>query len=893
MPPKENKFYPPQWASRFLEWYCNPGLLEEIHGDAYELFNRLAQTNKTKADLYFVWNVIRFFRWRNIKWSRRKPVTNQSLTLIDMLSNYFIIGWRNLIKNKLHLALNILGLSIGISACLVIYSIASFELSFNKQVPDGDRIYHIYTSYSGAFNGTNSGVPTAMQTLVKSDFTGLQDIAAFYTYSAKVTVPEKNGKKDFGEQITLAIVDAGYFNLVPYQWIEGNTQTSLTKPFQVVLTEDKAKLYFGTTDFKRVIGQEVHYHDSLVLNVSGIVKPLPYNADFNFTDFISVSTIDKSFLKEAGMQPNDWESTSGSSQLFVKLGINTSPGTLQRQLSIANDKYKAMQKEQSFKVEFKIQPLSDLHFNSDLGIFDGGGEPGNRKTLSILSLVAAMLLLIACINFINLETAHAATRAKEVGVRKVLGSSRPQLIYHFLTQSLLLTFFATLVSLAIAKISLLLFSDFIPNGVGLNLFSETTLLFMLGIIAIIGFVAGSYPAFVMSSFLPALALKNQVYLNSTQSRTAFLRQTLITFQFAFAQVLIIATIVVISQINFMTHRDLGFDKEAIIHFHAPGFERPEKRFTLKNELESIPEIDNISLSNSTPSSQSQMSGVMINKTDAGEQKTNVYRKQGDENYIPLYNIKVIAGRNLMPSDSIFQIVINQTYLKELNLTPEQAIGKEVWSRNKPYTIVGVVKDFNTLSLHVGFQPVMLSKGKMTYEFNVKLRRDAANDFKTAISKIEGKWKKVFPDARFEYDFLDQTIANFYKTEEKISKLTALAMTIAIIICCLGLFGLVSFTANQRTKEIGIRKVLGATINNIILLLSTDFIKLVVIAFIIAAPIAYLASMKFLDGYAFHMQLEWELFAMAGCASIVLAFVTVSYRAVKAATANPVDSLRNE
>ncbi len=814
-----------------------------------------------------------------------------------MLRNYFTIAWRSLINNKLYTIINTLGLTVGVSSCLVIYLIVSFELSFNKGVPAGDRIYRIYSNFSGAFEGTNCGVNTGVQAFVKEQFTGLENAAAFYTYGGKVTIAEKD-KKDFEDQNFIAIVDPTYFNLIEgYTWVEGSATTSLTKPFQVVLTEEKAKKYFGTDDVSTMMGKEIRYNDSLIVSVSGIVKSLPYRTDFEFTDFISFSTIEKNFLKKS-IRMNNWESTNSSSQLFVKLDNSTTLQKLESQLTKANAKYNEHEgnKNEAFKIDYRLQPLSDLHFNSTLGIFDGSRPAAHKSTLSTLTIVAILLLLIAAINFINLETAQAVKRAKEVGVRKVLGSSRFQLMSHFLAQSILLTFFAVLLSLPLAELGLRFFHDFVPPGVTLQLTDIYTLVFLVGIVFAVGILAGLYPAFFLSSFLPALALKNQAHINSSQTRTTYLRKALIVFQFSFAQALIIGTLVLISQINFMLTKDLGFNKDSIIHFNTLWFENESKRVVLKTELERIPEVAELSMCSSSPSDFGYSSMVLDFKSGKEEIHTNVYRKFGDENYIPLYDIKIIAGRNLLPTDSMREIIVNESYLKELHLTPDEAIGKEIWQEKNAYPIVGVVKDFHTSSLQFGYQPVFMANEKSSlYGFSIKLtaNKNGTTNYQGAIAKIEKAWNKVYPDRKFEYKFVDEKINSFYQTEQRMSKLTTTAMTIAIIICSLGLFGLVSYTSIQRTKEIGIRKVMGATVNNIVLLLSKDFLFLVIMAFVVAAPVAYYGADKFLSDYAFHTDIKWYLFALAGCASILLAFVTVSYQAIKAAVSNPVDSLRSE
>ncbi len=818
-----------------------------------------------------------------------------------MIRNYFTIAWRSLVNNPMHTAINVFGLTIGVSSCLVIYLIVSYELSFNRQTPDGDRIFRIYSNFSGAYEGTNSGVTTGAQAMVKEQINGLENVAAFHEYGGKVTITDSEGKKDFEDQSDGIIADPDYFKLIQgYEWLVGSAERSLSKPNQVVLTNEKAIKYFGTSDFLKIIGKEIRYNDSLVLSVSGIIKPLRYRSDFRFNHFISYATIENSFLKKSSIQPNTWNSTNGSAQLFVKLSEKTSRSVLENQLKKVDEKYKASNKNDAFGgtfvVDYRLQPLSDLHFNSSLAIFNGSSSRAHKSTLSTMSIVAALLLLIAAINFINLETAQAVKRAKEVGVRKVLGSSRFQLVAHFLTQSILLTFIAVLLSLPLAELGLLFFSDFVPVGVSLNIIEPTTLLFLISVIIVVGILSGMYPAFVLSSFLPALALKNQAYINSANTRSAYLRKTLIVFQFGVAQLLIIGTLVIITQINFMLNKDLGFKKDAVIHFETPWFEKEGKRFVLKNEFQQLPEVAEISMCSSAPSDNGYNSNVLVYKNGKEEISTNVFRKFGDENYIPLYDIKIIAGRNLLPADSMREVIVNETYLKELNLTPSEAIGKEIWEGNKPYPIVGVVKDFHMSSLQQGLLPIYMANDKNSlYSFSVKLptKGKGSTNFQESIAKIEMAWKKVYPETKFEYEFVDDITRNFYEAEQKMSKLASTAMVIAIIICCLGLFGLASYTSIQRTKEIGIRKVLGATVNNIVLLLSTDFLKLVVIAFVIAAPLAYFGAEKFLQEYAFHAAIGWQLFVFAGVASIALAFITVSYQAIKAALTNPVESLRSE
>jgi len=808
-----------------------------------------------------------------------------------MLQNYFIIAWRSLVNNKLHSIINVFGLTVGVSSCLVIYLIVQFELSFNKQIPDADRIFRVYSTQVGQFPYTTKGIEVSVRTAIKEQVTGLENVVAASTYSAKVTVPEN--KTDFEPQEKILITEPDYFKLIHgYEWIEGSPETSLTKPMQVVLTDEKVKKYFGTNDFKSVIGREIYYEDSLVLFVSGVVRPLHYRTDFDFTDFISLATVKKSFLKNNF----DADGTSSSNLLFIKKSVATDFSSLEAQLQKVSERFDEINKKENGKTVHRLQPLHDLHYNSELGIFDSSRDPAHKGTLTTLSIVAIFLLLIAAINFINLETAQAAKRAREVGVRKVLGSTRSQLMWHFLVQSIFLSGVAVVLAIPLTQIGLVFFSDFVPSGVSLDFTEPSLVLFFAGIILIVGVLAGTYPAFVLSSFLPALALKNQAYISSAKTRTAYLRKGLIVFQFAFAQLLIIGTMVVISQIKFMLAKDLGFKKDAIIYFNTPTGEKEDKQMTLKGELSRIPESAEISLCSAPPSANGYYSVLLTYKTGKEEIKSEVYMKFGDEKYVPLYGIEIIAGRNLIPADKGQGVIINETYLKELHLAPNEAIGKEIRRGKLTYSIVGVSKDFHTASLRNSIKPVLITESPdLMRRFSIKLSAIGNNgkNFQEGISKIETAWKKVYPEKEFKYTFVDETVRNFYETEQRMSKLTATAMTMAIIICCLGLFGLVSFTVIQRTKEIGIRKVLGAAVSNIVLMLSSDFLKLVCLAFIIAAPIAYYASQYFLEGYAFRFDLGWRLFASAGIASLILAFFTVCYHATKSAMGNPVDSLRSE
>lgn len=810
-----------------------------------------------------------------------------------MLKNYLTIAWRTLLKNRLYTAINVFGLTVGISSCLVIYLIVSYELSFNTAIPDAERIYRVYTSFSGVFDGTNRGVSTAVQGAVTDQFTGLDVASAFHTFSTTVKIPAANGDKLFEGQNGIAFVSSAYFDLLSdYKWLSGSAKV-LNEPGKIVLTESQARKYFGSSLPEEVIGQTVFYQDSLSLMVAGIVQPPAGINDFHFTDFVSKSTTESSFLKQR-FPVEDWESTNSSAQLFVKLSAQSSVEAINQQLGRLDEEHKKKSPNLDWIQRYKLQPLADLHYDGELGIFDGSRPAAHLSTLTILSFVAAILLVLASINFINLETAQAVRRAKEVGIRKVLGSSRWQLIRHFLLQSFLLTLVAVVVAIPVAELGLIFFNDFVPQGVGLDLLSEGTIIFLTSVIVLVGLFSGMYPAFVLSSFLPALALKNFAYINSSNSRSAYLRKGLIVFQFASAQLLIIGTLVVVSQIQYMLNKDLGFDREAVIHINTP-WKDGDKRLTFRNEIQRLAGVQQFSMCQSPPATNGFSSNGLTYKNGNEEVKTSAIMKFGDPNYLQVYNIKLLVGRNLAPNHDK-EILVNEALLHDMGIPLDEAIGKEIIQNKTTFIIVGVVKNFHIFTLHAPFKPIYInSKEEGLYGFSIKLPLgpDGSRSFAQTIASIERVWQQVYPDRKFEYTFVDETVRNFYHAERKMSKLAGTATGIAIIISCLGLFGLASYSSIQRSKEVGIRKVMGATVNNIVMLLSSDFLKLVVIAFVISAPVAWWAAERFLDDYAFHFNLRSPLFIGAGLFSMILAFVTVSYQALKTAWTNPVHSLRTE
>jgi putative ABC transport system permease protein len=818
-----------------------------------------------------------------------------------MFKNYFLIAVRNFWRNKIFSVINMAGLAIGISAALVIYLIVHYEFSFDKFEKNSDRIYRVVTVTKSA--GTPfflSGVPSPLSEAVSKEIPGIEATVPFYQYYGEnVTIPNNNAGKSyiFKNQSGLIFADSKYFNLLPYQWLAGSPKTALNEPSKVVLSEERARTYFPSANFTDIIGKQIIYNDSVIITVSGVVKKLDQNTDFIFKEFISLSTISNSGLKSDYSQDN-WGAISSSSQLFIRLAGGNTVNKVEAELKTLLKKYnKDSNKDENNTAVFRLQPLNDLHFNQVYGTF--GDHSAHKPTLYGLLAVALFLLLLGCINFINLTTAQASQRAKEIGIRKTMGSLKWQLMFQSLSETFFITFLATLLSVVLTPLLLKMFNDFIPKDLHFELFHQTSILFFLvALVIAVSILSGFYPAVILTKYNPVLVLKNQVYAGTSTTRKSFLRKSLTIFQFFIAQVFIIATMITVKQINYITNTDLGFKKDAIISFYTPhnwnNFSKPDnKHLTLLNELKSIPGIGMVSLGQDVPASSGESGRSMTYKDGKKEIETEVETKTGDTNYLKLYQIKLLAGRNVQQSDTTKEYIINETYLHILGFQrPEDIINKNIDGR----PVIGVIADFHSHSLHEMIKPmVFFSQMKYSGTFHIALKaKDVERtSWTTTISKIEKAYKKIYPGEEFNYQFFDESIAKFYISEQNISRLLKWATGLTIFISCLGLLGLVIYTTSQRRKEIGVRKVLGASVSQIVSLLSTDFIKLVALAFIIAVPLAWWAMHKWLEDFAYRTSFSWWIFALSGALMIAVALLTLSIQTIRSANANPVKSLRTE
>ena len=813
-----------------------------------------------------------------------------------MLKNHLKIAWRNILRNKIPSIVNILGLSLGICACIVIYIITSFEFSFDSFHPDKKQIYRVM---AGVTEKTGdklhfAKIPPVLMINARNNLSGMETLAGVIPYNAKISVADgDNPSKQFEGRIngtnylTTVITEQHYFSIFKYKWLAGSAGSALDEPLTAVLTQSRAQQYFGRVSPDKMIGRRIVYDDSIIVSVTGIVKDWDKNTDLAFTDFISFSTIQSSFLKNK-INTDSWKQNAMSAWVFTKITNGEKPSQVAAQLNdLVRDNA-----DNDIKLTLKLEPISEMHF--DAAIIENPIRTAHKPTLYTLVAIALFILFLAIINFINLSTAQSIQRVKEIGVRKVLGSNRTNLIFQFLAETFLLSLFAVLIALLLVNPVLALFRSFIPNGISFHLFEVSTGLVLLTIILTTTLLAGFYPAKVLSSYLPVFTLKGR----GTQpgGEKWMIRKGLIVFQFTVSFVFIIGSIAIAKQLSYLQNKELGFKADAIVIIETPRGDSMNKISVLNQELKQINGIDKTAMQWLPPMTDNPRE--MKLKFKATDQK-DFWVKQvaGDENYISLYEIKLLAGRNVSKSDTVNEFVINESLAKLLDdKDPTASIGKTLYWNDKPFPVVGLVADFHTKSLHDEITPsCIINRRDRQAVIAVKLAslRKKAGMIKKTLSSIENTWKQIYPAGTFKYRFYDESLELLYEKDQQTAKLVNVATAVTIFISCIGLFGLAFFTAERRTREISIRKILGATTINIAAMLSKDFVLLAVIGLFIASPIAWYFSVQWLESFAYRINFSWWMILLAGVAVILITLITVTFQAIRAAIGNPVMNLRTE
>jgi putative ABC transport system permease protein len=810
--------------------------------------------------------------------------------VITMFRSYFKIAFRNLWRNKAFSAINILGLAIGIATCLIIMLFVNNELSYDRFNKKADRMVRVF--FQGMMAGqkmNESNVMPPVAHTLKTDFPEVEEATRIRDFGTPRLV---YGDKSFRED-KFAFVDSNFFQVFTLPLIEGDVKTALLEPNSILITKDVAQKYFGNTD---PIGKVIRFKDgkNAACKVTGVIEKVPVNSHFHFDIFASMSGLGES--KEA-----TWMSSNFFTYLVLQKGYDYT--LLEAKLPGVVEKYMGPQLLQAMgitlsefrkkgnNISFHLQKLTDIHLHSD---FPGDLSPtGDIRYVYIFGAIALFMLLIACINFMNLSTAGASKRSREVGIRKVLGSLKLELVRQFLLESILITALALLLSIVFIYLALPVFNDIAGQNLDIS-FADHPLLApgLLLFILLTGIIAGSYPAFYLSSFKPAAVLKGKFV---SGKGNIGLRSGLVVFQFFISIVLIVSTTVVYQQLSFIQNKKLGYDKDQVMIINNTWMLNKYQE-AFRRELVNDSRVASVSSSGYLPAGPSNNNNFFVYPGDQSDQIVKTIRYDVDENYIPTLGIQMLSGRNFSKEFATENaaVILNEAAASAFGWG-EKSVGHFVSSNTNSgekvtYHIVGIIKDFHFRSLHERISPLVMRYSPDPGTLIVKLKtRNIAG--LTAI--LRKRWSEYGAEEPMSYSFLDERYNNTYQSEQKIGLILGFFAGLTIFVACLGLFGLARFTAEQRTKEIGIRKVLGATVTDVTALLSKDFLKLVVIAFVIASPIAWYMMNKWLQDFAYKIDISWWIFALAAFLSVLITLVTVSFQSITAALANPVDSLRSE
>jgi putative ABC transport system permease protein len=811
-----------------------------------------------------------------------------------MIKNYFKIGLRNLIRHKSHTVLNISGLAVGIAAGLVLFTIVKYELSYDRFQPNYKHIYHIASERRTA-EGTDygEGVPFPAYDALRLEFPQAITSAMYWNNNSQVTVLEPKDQnaasnKKFIEETGVFFSDPQFFSVFQYRWLAGSAD-ALKQPDMAVVTKKVAEKYFG--HWQQAMGGLLKLDNTATVKIAGILDNIPSNTDFPLAVVASYETL-KSYPDVYGYR-TDWGNVRSDFESFMQLPPNVKPETINRQLIAFSNKHVNTNPKDIQKVFYFLRPLSDIHFNTQISNF--GDHVTSKTTLWTLSLIGVFIILMACINFINLTTAQAVGRSKEIGIKKVLGSNRKQLFWQMMGETAVIVAAAIVLAVVMASVCLPYIKHIASIDETLSLLNTSTVLFIISAGIIVAIMAGIYPSLILSGFKPILALKNKI--TSAKVGSISLRRGLVITQFAISQVLIISTIVAVSQMNYVKHADLGFNKDAVLILNSNVDSSVNVRQTaFKQTLLTISGVRAVSFSSDVPSSESNNSGSFAYDHMPLE-NFDLFRKFGDEDYFKTYGLQIIAGRPYTRSDTLREVVVNETLVRKLGIKdPNEILGHEILAarigaRQIWCPVVGVVKDFKTNSLREVVKPTVIGQRNKRYFYTgIKL---LTNNLSETLAEIEKKWNQTFPEFVYAPTFMDERINNFYKQENQLSLLYKFFAAIAILISCLGLYGLISFMSEQKTKEVGIRKVLGASVTNIIYLFSKEFTILIIIAFVLAAPLAYYMMSKWLNNFAFRINIGVLVFVVAIVTSVIISWITVGYKSIQAAVANPVKSLRTE
>ncbi len=859
---------PPHLPLRFFRWFCHPDYREDIEGDLLERFER------NQSRWRFAVEVLTLFRPGIIK--EIKGI--QKLNGFTMFRNHFKVSIRNLYRNKQYAVINIVGLSIAIGIALSLFSIVRFERSFDTYHSNYDRAFQIMR-FGRLDDGAGSHIPYGVIHALEENVPEVEAAGAVLKDYPPTLEIEDRKLKHSGAYF----IEPEIFKIIDINWLSGSPETSLSQPNQVVLDTETARKLFGE---RESLGKKIRYNNNYDLIVAGIIEKVPANSEFQFKMLVSMETrrLDQDYWETK----DNWAGGDSDHHGYVLIREGADPKVAEAKLDEIFSEY-----EEEYKyVGFEFISLNDAHFNPASGSYNYGTKEWIMESLLYIS---GFFILIACINFINLSTAQTLKRNKEIAVRKVMGSSRRLILGQFLIETGIIVLISLVFAVCVGSIIQNQSGHLLNTGVAeANVWSLSTFIFLAALGVLITLLSGLYPAFVSSRFTPA-----EIF-NKGQSKTTHgsvpLRKVLIICQFAIAQIMVIGVIIGSRQMEFFYNKDLGFDQESIVTISMPDKENSEKRELLRTQLLQHPEIHDATFGLTAPSSHSNQWWSTVNHNDLSDEFVSRFQFV-DLNYFDFYGIELLAGRQLLPNDSTRWTIVNEEATKKMGLdNPEEALGKTItaWAgedEDSRLTIVGVVKNYHSQSLKSRIVPHFYIYGPWNFQTaSIRLNPESLS---AGIDILEKYWTSLFPDDIFEYQFLSESMKGFYENERKISNILSLFAIASTLIGCMGLYGLIYFVCISRTKEFGIRKVLGSTVAGIVTLLSKDFVKLILIAFVIAAPVGWYLMDSFLQNYTYTVSITFDVFLIAGVTAIIVTLLAIGYQSLKTAMSNPSEALRDE
>jgi putative ABC transport system permease protein len=874
-----NSVSPPKLPLRFFRWYCHRDFTEDIEGDLVERFYRNSTEKSIRAARWtFIKDIIRLCRPGIIK----SFEGNYQLNHYGMLKNYFTMALRSMLKQKLYTSINIGGLATGLTCFILIFLYVQFEFSFDDFYLKKDRIYRIYQQQAGNdYLGSDyfAVTPAGLANNLTDEVPGVEHASTIQERTSLI----KYDDNSFLESGYWA--DDSFFKIFDYSFLHGKSSSSMAKPNSIVLTKSLSDKIFTN---KNALGELLiisDYYGDKEYEVTGVIEDLPINSSFNFLYITNIRSSNE-YIRDIGEAK--WNNNSCHTFLTIKPGADVKQLEAKFPELIKKYSNNKIGEDYPFEDTYYIQTLDELHLSTQAN-FDIGRK-GNAQFVYLFSAIALIVLILACINYMNLAIARSIQRAKEVGLRKVIGAMRWQLIGQFLAESIFIASVSLVMAICLAYLLIPTFNYIFESQLSLNLFDNKLLVSVLTTLTIlVGIFSGSYPAFFMSSLQPVNTLKGKINNLSPKMK---LQSLLVVIQYAASIVLVISSIVIYFQFDFIQQQEMGYDKDHIIVIKTRSPEIRKNFDAIRNELSQYSNVLSVSTSNSLPSDIGSSSIARLHESELKEKNIAIYRTTTDHNYLETFGIKVIAGRYYASEEqNSDQVVINESAAKAFGWTPEEAIGNQFYLVGQSYvTVIGVLKDFHMFSLHLNIQPLMITLRRDYFNYaSVKVKPD---NLPNTIDLLE-KTTKKYSQYPFDFQFMDAEFDRLYKSDIRMGSIIGLFTMLSILVASLGLFGMAAYMTKQRTKEIGIRKTLGASLQAIIHLTTKDFLKMIIAGYILALPFAWYLMNKWLENYAYKINLKWWMFLSAGLFAFVIAIFTVGTQSIKAANTNPVDSLRNE